>query len=84
MWNRLRRKRASWSEGDPLHEYVFSTRKNFDPVKILAEMIELVPSIHSIEIEKGRLTAKSTMPCNDVDRRSLLRAMRKHKAKGSE
>ena len=79
-WNKIPKRR---SRRGNLHQYVFTTKKKIDPARLLAEMVESAGSVHSIELERGRLTVKVTMPCNEVDRTALKTALRKHRAKDS-
>lgn len=77
-WRRCKRRRHERPK--TLGEYTFTSQKAYDPGVLLTDMVEAVPSVHAIEMEKGRLTVRCTMPRNDTDRRALLRVMRKHKA----
>ena len=80
IWNRIRRRVKTAAYRGVLHDYVFTTSKRFDPGRLVNELAAAVESVHSIELEQGRLTVRSKMPCNDVDRKAIRRVMRKHRA----
>ena len=71
-------KRSEKPKSSTLGEYTFSSRKKYDPSKLMKEATAAVPAVHAIEVEKNRITFKSKMPRNDVDRTELEKVIRRH------
>ncbi len=62
-------------------EYIFTSDKEYDGSRLFDEMCEDVPSAHALTLDPGEtVTVTALPPHNPVDRKSLLRVMRLHKA----
>ena len=77
-WLRVRRSRKvrEITAGE-LGRYVITTKKSFDVEALLEALEKELPSVFRVKFEKGAIEVGSTMPANEVDRRVILRIMRR-------